>query len=453
MLTDRTAIRPILRPCMPFRVIPILLCLFALVFAFPATLRAQQPTAPAAPAQRQMPRVFLDCDRCDDDYIRKEVTFVDYVRNREDSDVHVLVTLQDTGGGGRQWTLKFIGLGQHKGADQTLIYNSAQTATDDEVRAGFVETFKRGLLRYALDTAIGERLQVTLKKADEDEKPAPGKDPWDFWVFEIEGNGNFNGEEQQNGRSISASFDANRTTDAWRTSIDVGANYQDTKFLLDDDDDDEEGTVGGRRTVLSVRRDLEASGIVVKSLSQHWSLGLMGSAESQTFRNFIVNTRVAPGIEYNFFPYSESTRRMLTFQYTVGHVYHRYREETLFRKFRDQLVDHRAEIGLSLRQPWGTANAELNFEQYLTDPSKYNLGFDGGAEIRLFRGFSVNFFGEFSRTRDQIYLPAGRATNEEILLRQRQLLTGYQYFFAFGFDYTFGSIFNNIVNPRFGGGG
>jgi hypothetical protein len=432
-----------------------IVCALALLAASATPLGAQQNPPPAAAATRQMPRVFLDCNQCDDDYVRKEVTFVDYVRNREDSDVHVLVTLQDTGGGGRQWTLKFIGLGQHKGIEQTLIYNSPQTATSDEVRAGFVEAFKRGLVRYALDTAIGERLQVTLKKADEDEKPLVGKDPWNFWVFEIEGNGNLNGEEQQNGRSISGSFDANRTTDAWRTSIDIGANYQDTKFLLDDDEDDEEGggTIGGRRTLLSVRRDLEASGIVVKSLTQHWSFGLMGSAESQTFRNFIVNTRVAPGIEYDFFPYSESTRRMLTFQYTVGHVYHRYREETLFGKFSDQLVDHRAEVGLSLRQPWGTANAELNFEQYLTDPSKYNLGFDGGTEVRLFKGFSVNFFGEFSRTRDQIYLPRGRATNEEILTRQRQLLTGYQYFFGFGFSYTFGSILNNIVNPRFGGGG
>ena len=417
------------------------------------------PQAPPVTAKRQMPRVFLDCNQCDDDYVRKEVTFVDYVRNREDADVHVLVTTQDTGGGGRQWTLKFIGTGQLQGVEQTLTYNSPQTATSDEVRAGFVEVFKRGLFRYALDTAVGERLQVTLKTSGDDEKPALGKDRWNFWVFEIEGNGNFNGEEQQTGRSIRASVDANRTTDAWRTSIDVGANYQDTKFLLDDedndDDDDDEGGggIGGRRTLLSVRRDLEASGIVVKSLTQHWSFGLMGSAESQTFRNFIVNTRVAPGIEYNFFPYSESTRRMLTFQYTVGHVYHRYREETLFRKLRDQLLDHRAEIGLSMRQPWGSANAEFDFEQYLTDPSKYNLGFDGGTEIRLFKGFSVNFFGEFSRTRDQIYIPRGRATNEEILTRQRQLLTGYQYFFEFGVSYTFGSIFNNIVNPRFGGGG
>jgi hypothetical protein len=431
------------------------LCAFACLAAFAEVALAQQTPAPPAAAERQMPRVFLDCNRCDDDYIRKEVTFVDYVRNREDADVHVLVTLQDTGGG-RQWTLKFIGLGDHQGSDQTLTYNSPQTATSDEVRAGFVEVFKRGLLRYALNTAIGRRLQVTLKKSDEAEAPLPAKDPWDFWVYEIEGNGNFDGEESSKGRSVGLSFDANRTTDAWRTSIDVGANYRDTKFILDDDDEDddeEDGGDAGRRTFLSVRRNLEASGIVVKSLTQHWSLGMMGSAESQTFRNFTVNTRFAPGIEYNFFPYSESTRRMLTVQYTVGHVYHRYREETIFGKLRDQLVDQRAEVGLSMRQPWGSANAELNFEQYLTDPSKYSLGFQGGANIRLFKGFSVNFFGEFSRTRDQIYLPRGEASTEEILLRQRQLLTGYQYFVDFGFSYTFGSIFNNIVNPRFGGGG
>ncbi|MEO6236081.1 MAG: hypothetical protein ABIQ52_03725 [Vicinamibacterales bacterium] len=65
----------------------------------------------------------------------------------------------------------------------------------------------------------------------------------------------------------------------------------------------------------------------------------------------------------------------------------------------------------------------------------------------------MNMSGEFSRTRDQIYLPLGEASTEEILLRQRQLLTGYEYSFDFGFGYSFGSIFNNIVNPRFGGGG
>jgi hypothetical protein len=404
------------------------------------------------PAPHDLVRVFLDCSHCDENYLKKEITFIDYVRNREDADVHLLVTLQETGGGGAQWTLKFIGLGRFQGADQTLTYNSPQTATSDEIRSGFAEVFKRGLVRYAAQSAIADRLQVTFKKAEGDQAKTAAKDPWNFWVYRINANGDVNGEELSSGRAIRGSFQASRTTDAWRTSLETGARYRDSEFVLEEEDAEGEGT-GQKTTLLSVSRNLDASGILVKSLTQHWSLGLMGSAASETFRNYILRTRIAPGIEYNLFPYSESTRRMLTFQYTVGHNHHRYREVTIFGKLREQLLDHRAEIGLSLRQPWGSANAEMNFQQFLTDPSKYSLGLEGGAEIRLFKGFTVNLFGEFSRTRDQIYLPLGEASTEEILLRQRQLLTGYQYFFNFGVGYSFGSIFNNIVNPRFGGGG
>src|SRR3954469_24818102 len=95
------------------RLIPILVCALALV-APAVSARAGQASQPQTPqpakARQEMVRLFLDCGMCDDDYLKKEVTFVDYVRNREDADVHLLVTIQETGGGGAQWTLKFIGL-------------------------------------------------------------------------------------------------------------------------------------------------------------------------------------------------------------------------------------------------------------------------------------------------------------------------------------------------------
>ena len=58
-------------------------------------------------------------------------------------------------------------------------------------------------------------------------------------------------------------------------------------------------------------------------------------------------------------------------------------------------------------------------------------------------------FGDYSRIRDQINLRKGSASPEEVLLRQRQLATGFSYFFGFGVSYRFGSIYNNVVNPRF----
>ena len=78
-----------------------------------------RPMTPPPPAAALL-RIFLDCNRCDGEYMRQEITFVDYMRDRRDADVHVLVTTQETGGGGTEYTLKFIGLGSFAGVDQTL---------------------------------------------------------------------------------------------------------------------------------------------------------------------------------------------------------------------------------------------------------------------------------------------------------------------------------------------
>ena len=70
--------------------------------------------------------------------------------------------------------------------------------------------------------------------------------------------------------------------------------------------------------------------------------------------------------------------------------------------------------------------------------------------MRVARGLSVAANVNASRIRDQLGLPARGATDEEILLRIRQLQTGYEYNFGVSLTYTFGSIFSSVVNPRFG---
>lgn len=56
--------------------------------------------------------MFLDCNfGCDEEFVRREITFVDYVRDRRDADVHILLTTEGTGGG-TEYTIKFIGLGR-----------------------------------------------------------------------------------------------------------------------------------------------------------------------------------------------------------------------------------------------------------------------------------------------------------------------------------------------------
>ena len=70
--------------------------------------------------------------------------------------------------------------------------------------------------------------------------------------------------------------------------------------------------------------------------------------------------------------------------------------------------------------------------------------------MRLARGLSLSVEGSTSRIRDQLSIPRRGVTPEEVLLRLRRLRSGYEYNLQIGLTYTFGSIFNTIVNPRFG---
>ena len=72
--------------------------------------------------------------------------------------------------------------------------------------------------------------------------------------------------------------------------------------------------------------------------------------------------------------------------------------------------------------------------------------------IRVLKSLTLNTSGSYTRIRDQFTLEKGDATDEEVLLRQRQLATGYRYSFSIGFSYAFGALSNSSVNPRFGGG-
>lgn len=400
--------------------------------------------APASEAARTgAVRVFLDCSFfCDENYLRQEITVIDYMRDRKDADVHVLVTTQSTGGGGTEYTIKFIGLGRFAGVEQTLKYVAPQTATSDENRKGIAEVLKRGLVRYVSETPLAPKIKVTFTPDDTAAaKLDPKKDPWNLWVFRANVGGSFNGEQSNKSRSLRGSASANRTTDDWRLSFSTSMNYEQSSFQLETE------------LFKSVSRNFDTNALVVKSLTQHWSAGLVGNIGASTFLNYDMRMRIAPGLEYNFFPYSQSTRRMLTVQYTVGADSLDYKEETVYGRIKEKLLDHKLETSLSLRQPWGTASGSVEFSQYLTAPSKYSVSGFGAVNVRLFKGFSFNVFTNLSRTRDQIFLPRGEASTEEILVRQRQLATGYRYFVNFGISYSFGSIFNNIVNPRFGGGG
>jgi hypothetical protein len=354
----------------------------------------------------------------------------------------VLVTTQGNGTGGQDYLINYIGLGRFDGQKTMLRYSSSGTDTSDERRAGFVRTFGLGLVPFVYDTPAARDLSVTFTPpAVPPTGATAARDPWNLWVFRTGASVNLNGESRGNERGIRANLSANRTTDLWKMSFSSNVEYEENEFKLSD---------GG--TFTSVSKNWSARVLGIRSLgSEHWAAAARASAGSSSFENRDLALRAAAGLEYSFFPYSESTRRVLFAQYTIGINHLVYMERTIYDKLEETVYDQNFQTTLSLRQPWGSSRVSLEAANYLHDFSKHRIEFEGRLDVRLFRGFSLSLNGNASRVRDQLYLPAGGASDEEILLRLRRLETSYRYGLSMGFSYQFGSIFNNVVNPRFDG--
>jgi len=205
--------------------------------------------------------------------------------------------------------------------------------------------------------------------------------------------------------------------------------------------------------IRSFSRQSGGDALVVKSLGPHWSVGARGSANHSSFRNLDLQASVGPALEYDIYPYDQSTRRQLTVQYGVAPEYSNYTDTTIYGKLRETIVRQSHTASLSVTQPWGSANASLTGSHLLNDFRQNRVVLFGSTNLRLVKGLSLILFGDIERIHDQRALPAAGATPSEILLRRRELLTSDSYLAYISLSYRFGSTLNNVVNPRFGGGG
>jgi hypothetical protein len=293
-------------------------------------------------------------------------------------------------------------------------------------------------MRYVGKTPVSDRVSISFMDKVE---PTDVEDKWNFWVFSISGDTFLNGEESYKSGMLSGSFSANRVTPELKIRMSLSAFFDNSEFKFDDE-------------VIESDSDSQTfSGLIVKSISEHWSVGGFLSASSSTYSNTELRLNPAPAIEYNVFPYSESTTHQLRFLYRLNFISARYREETVYEKTYENLWQQSLEIAFEVKKKWGTASASIVGSHYFHDFGLNRIQLNGELSLRLIRGLNFNIYGRYSRIRDQLSLPRGELTIEEVLLRQKQLATGYTYSMSVGLSFTFGSLKSNVVNPRFGTGG
>ncbi len=384
-------------------------------------------------------KVFVDCYKCDEDFIRREIPYVNYVRDRKEADVHILVTTESTGSGGTEYQINYLGQGDYEGIKDRVFYISNADDTNETRREGRTNMMALGLMQFVSKTPLAGKIKISYdNNGQEKVQEEIVVDKWNSWVFDTDMSLDYDQQETYVNPDVETDFRIEKVTPDWKVEIAAGYDYTLRKYIYED------------TVYQSVRNNATFRHLLVKSLGNHWSVGGRIYVNSDTYQNRGFAWSLYPAVEYNVFPYYESSQKQFRFQYRIGYGYNYYTEETIYNKMEEGLFGQSLSVAYEMRQPWGSINTSLSGFNYLYDFSKNNVQLRSWIYIRLLKGLSLSLSGSARFIHDQLSLPKSDATAEEVLLRQRQLATNYSYNLKIGFSYTFGSIYNNVVNPRFG---
>lgn len=383
-------------------------------------------------------RVFLDGASESENYIKVKLWYIDYVRDQKQSQVHIIINSQPTASGGLQYSIRFLGHEKFENKNDTLHYIAKVENSNRENRDELTNVITMGLMPYLASN--GQQKYMAFDYTDKTKLVEQSVDKYKNWVYTATANTFLSGDKISEVLSADGSFSAARITDKWKTRLTAGLSYGSNNYE----------TTTYNFTGRTVIKNLK--GLIVKSIDDHWSIGLEPAFYASTFSNVRSQFSIAPGIEYDVFPYSESVNDLFTFKYRLQPLYNTYIDNTIFNKNKEFLFNQIVDVTYTHIAPWGNISSTLTGSDYLNHAKAYRLDLVNQVNFRVAKGLFFNITGNASLINNQLSLSSVSLTPEQIILKQRETLTNFSYSMQIGVRYTFGSIFNNIVNPRYEGG-
>ena len=386
-------------------------------------------------------KIYLDCSwHCDADFLQREMRYIDFFRDAKSANLHIIVKGESGSSGGEIVIFRFIGVEEFEGVKNTLVLDLPINTPEASKRELYLEVLKKGVYAYIIRTSNKDNVNISYTTTEEKIESEEEKDKWNNWVFRTSIGGNFSGEESRSNSRSYLSLSANKINEEskFTSDLDIISSISKTKI-----ENSPEVTAENKRK--------NASFTYVKSKGEHFSIGAKAYYSQSTYKNYDGHYQFSPCIEYNIFPYSESSEHRLSLLYGVSANHNDYTETTVYFKTSENFASHLFELTYDNSQTWGSFSFSINGNQILDkdDLRKYNIRISSRTDWNITKGLSLNYSGSLNFDRSQIHLPLNGATYEEIILRQKELESNYFYYMNFGISYTFGSMKNNVVNPRF----
>lgn len=384
------------------------------------------------------PKVFINCENCDIQFFKNEIAFLNFVRDRHLADVVVLIRNINTGSGGTEYSLDFCGENTYKSCLANEKFNALPNMSDADIRTGLKNALTKGMLIYIINSPLASQIRYTIEGLDSQKQADKVKDKWNLWLFNVNGNIDGNGQAYSKTFFFNSHFNANQTSE--KNRFEAGffqfGNIQQYK-------------INDSTNIKSSANSYGAYSFDAISVGKKFAVGYFATYFSSTVQNLVNSTSFYPTIEYNFFPYEEATRRQLRLNYRIGGRYVDFYNETYLNKLNDWYFLHSLVLSYKQVEKWGNINCDIGTFQYFSKDHFYRINFSPSVTWNVVEGLNWNFGGNFSIVNDQYFLRKDEVSSEAILLGQTQLKSTFSYYLYTGLSFSFGSIYNNVVNVRF----
>ncbi|MCK4646536.1 MAG: hypothetical protein KAU46_09805, partial [Candidatus Aminicenantes bacterium] len=290
------------------------------------------------------------------DYMKREIRFINYVRDPRMADVYVLITSQSTGSGGTEYTITYQGQNNYKGIDDTLKFIRNRTDTYEIYRRGMIKVIKQGLMRYVATTPTINDISVSFKPSVR--KIIPEIDKWKKWVFSIGFDAELDVEKYEKEYDFNINLSASKITEKWKITSYFSYDYNENRFEYEE------------RTIKDIRRRLSAKSMLAKKIGDHWGIGVMGNINSDVRYNNKLSVELSPTIEFNLYPYSEFSRRQFPIRIGISLSHNDYYEETIYNKTSEFLSKMFMSAANIIQGKWGSVINVVRGSFYIQDFNK-----------------------------------------------------------------------------------
>ena len=376
-------------------------------------------------------KAYLDC-RCDQNYLKQQTSFLEHVRDQNLADIEIFILDVRNPTGTRTFEIKVDGNNEYQEISSSTLVSGYANDTSSTLRDKLLNKLKLALIPFLDKASYNIKVDVDSNFDD----LTVNDDNWKNWVFELSGSYNDDKEESRKTNRYELEFEIDKLTPEWRIGMEIKRNESNGKFFSND------------KVYTSNRKTTSISGRVVRSISDHFSVGVFSSAYQNTYENIDFNRYIAPAIEYSFYPYKDVLSKEITLAYRIGIGKRNYIEKTIYGYEKQKLSSQTLSLNIRFRQKWGNISSYLNATQFLNDGTKKRFSLRSDLDLRVFQGLAVRFSGNVNLIREQYSLAAVSTSIEELLLQQRQIATDYRTNFSVGLSYTFGSIYNSVINTR-----